>query len=404
MAHTEITKNTYSSRVGNSLKGILLGLVLFIAGTILLFWNEGSFVDKQKVLNEGQRELVHITDINTIDPKYNGKLVYVTGLVETKDSLKDELFGVKEHAIALERKVEYYQWVEKANSEKKDKVGGSQEMKTTYTYHQEWVPEPINSTNFKDPNYRDKNFVLTKIDDKYIMSQNANLGVYKLPNFVLSAVKTDQPVTVNLNQEKLVLLENSLIKNNIKKSSNSLNSFIHIVDNVLYVGGSSVSPALGDVRVTYTKSIPSVVSLIAKSNANTFEHYYTSNGENISKVVLGSISAENMFRNAHNSNTSITWLIRIGGMVMVILGLKAMFGIVETLFKLIPMLSNMIGAGVGLVVTLVGIIWTLLIVSIAWVFYRPIIAVILLSIIVGIVILLKSRTKSKDIDLVTANI
>lgn len=44
------------------------------------------------------------------------------------------MFGIKVGAIALQRSVEYYQWVEVAKKTKKDKLGGSEETVTTYTY------------------------------------------------------------------------------------------------------------------------------------------------------------------------------------------------------------------------------------------------------------------------------
>lgn len=41
MAYTETTTQSWGSRLGDSLKGIIVGIILFIVSFPLLFWNEG---------------------------------------------------------------------------------------------------------------------------------------------------------------------------------------------------------------------------------------------------------------------------------------------------------------------------------------------------------------------------
>ena len=54
MAYTETTTVGYGTRVGNSFKGIGSGILMFLAGTALLWWNEGNFVKMDKALNEAE--------------------------------------------------------------------------------------------------------------------------------------------------------------------------------------------------------------------------------------------------------------------------------------------------------------------------------------------------------------
>lgn len=51
MAYTETTTTTYGQRVKKSFGGIGSGILLFIVGTILLWWNEGRAVKTTKMLN-----------------------------------------------------------------------------------------------------------------------------------------------------------------------------------------------------------------------------------------------------------------------------------------------------------------------------------------------------------------
>jgi len=58
MAYKVRTTTSYGSRVGNSFKGVVTGFLMFIAGTIVLFWNEGNFVRTKKSLQEAEGVVV----------------------------------------------------------------------------------------------------------------------------------------------------------------------------------------------------------------------------------------------------------------------------------------------------------------------------------------------------------
>ena len=65
---------------------------------------------------------------------------------------------------------------------------------------------------------------------------------------------------------------------------------------------------------------------------------------------------------------------------MVIIGLKGIFGFIETILKVVPFVAGIFGWGVGLVCTIVGIVWSLIIIALAWLFYRPVLAICLLAV------------------------
>ena len=75
MAYQETNTTGYGTRVSNSVKGIGTGLLLFIAGTVLLCWNEGRSVKTTRMLEEAQGVTVHVEDISEADPSLNGKLI-----------------------------------------------------------------------------------------------------------------------------------------------------------------------------------------------------------------------------------------------------------------------------------------------------------------------------------------
>ena len=152
MSYTETTTTGYGTRLGNSFKGMLLGLALIVAGTGLLWWNEGDFVATRDALLEAQAVTEPVSDIGKVDPALNGKVIHASGRADTKNELIDPDFGVKDVAIKLQRRVEYYQWVQNVRTEKRQKVGGGEETIKTYTYERSWTNSPVNSASFTAPN------------------------------------------------------------------------------------------------------------------------------------------------------------------------------------------------------------------------------------------------------------
>ena len=150
MAYTETTTTSFFSRIGASFGGVGLGIVLFLAGTALLWWNEGDFVATGDALTEAQATTQELGDISKLNPAMNGKLVHATGPTETKDVLVDPVFDVKVQGIRLLRKVEYYQWKEQSRTEKRQKLGGGEETVTTYTYEQGWTGSPVDSRTLRE--------------------------------------------------------------------------------------------------------------------------------------------------------------------------------------------------------------------------------------------------------------
>ena len=373
MAYQVKTTTSYGSRLSNSLKGVVTGFIMFIAGTVLLFWNEGNFVKTKKSIQEAEKVVVRVDDVSNVDPALNGKLIHATAFANTEDVLTDDEFGVSERAISISRKVEYYQYVEHSKSEKKDKIGGGEETITTYTYEQQWVSKPVNSAEFANPEYQLSNKVLRVVDPMTVYATNVSFGGYRLPAFLISSISGSVPAAANVEPT----------------------GTMHVNNNVVYFGETTSTPQIGDVRVTLTKIMPADVSIIAKVTGSTFEKYIAKNGKDFSKLNMGTVSAENMFSEAHSANSMFTWILRIIGILLVVLGLKSMFSILPTLFKVLPFLGNIVGAGVGLVSVIGGGAWSLVIIALAWLFYRPLIGIPLLAIAVAGIWYLGKKAKEK---------
>jgi hypothetical protein len=72
------------------------------------------------------------------------------------------------------------------------------------------------------------------------------------------------------------------------------------------------------------------------------------------------------------------------------------FSILVTLLQLVPFLASIMNLGVGLVCGVLGFVWSLIIIAIAWIFYRPILGISLLVIAAGLVYWLVIRGKKQQ--------
>ena len=373
MAYQEVTKTSYGARLGNSLKGILVGLALFVGATILLWWNEGRAVKTAKMLKAAETECVDVASIASLDPALDGKLIHATAVAKTDDVLTDPDYGLSVNAIRLVRDVEYYQWVEHSTSETKDKIGGGQETTTTYTYSKEWVSGPVNSGEFKDPEYQGKNYVRTTVPDRSVTAQKVDFGAYVLPPALVGAI----PASTSVNVPESV--------------ANGVDVFVD--GSTVYYGEQPQTPAIGDVRVSFTQADGGTASILAQVTGNTFESYKHKNGKSLMVLKMGEHSQESMFESEKAANKAILWIVRILGIILVIVALRMTFSILVTILKVLPFLANIASVGVNLVTGLVGFIWSLLVIMIAWVVYRPLLAVALALVIAALVYFLISKSK-----------
>ena len=401
-SYTEVTSTNWFSRLGNSFKGIGTGILLIVAATVLLWWNEGRTVRTGDAIAEAQMVTEPIPSIDKIDSAFEGKMVYATGRAVTKDELTDPVFGVKVNAIKLRRKVEYYQWVEHSKSEKRTKLGGGEETVTTYSYSAEWVDSPVNSQSFKK---REGHENKTRINSENMswLAPNVTFGAYRFPEFLSRSIGGEKALNLSLSDEQRAELQKAFFAPNTNLETSQVvgqqgASMIHIQGNTLYVGRQPGTPSIGDVRVTFFETPAAEVSILAKVNGDTFVPFRASNGNTFSRLSMGVQDMNSMFDAAKSSNATTAWLLRGLGVVLCIAGFGMIFAPLKVLADVIPLLGSIVGAGTGLVAGLLGSAWSLVIIAIAWIRFRPVLGFCLLGAALTLVILLfiKGRMKKAN--------
>ena len=368
MAVTETTTVSWGSRLSGSIKGVLFGILLFIVGFPVLFKNEGRAVTATKTNEEGAATVVEAT-AGEVDPAQEGKLIHVVGEATTQDVLTDSEYGVSATAISMLREVEMYQWVEHTDTKEEKKLGGKVEQVTTYTYTKEWCSHPVNSDGFKEQDKINPP-ARRELGDKSVYAKNVTIGVRQL---------NDEQIHSIGRAERLV----------VKYQPVTTNEFFE-------VSGSVPVPRIGDIRATFSVVRPHVVTIVAGQAGSTFMSYTAkSTKKSISHVMDGAIDAEGVFAAAERNNTIITWVLRIVGFFMMFFGLSMVMKPISVLADVLPILGDIVEIGTGLVAGVVAFVCALVTIAVAWIFYRPVLAVVLLLLAAGAIFLLWKKRQAK---------
>lgn len=151
------THQNWFERLKSSIASVVIGIVLCIFSIPIMWMNERRAARYESLIAVGKKECKSL-EPGKSDPSNRGVLVHMQGAtahgeVEVKDRRFAD-FNVHDGCLRLRTTVEAYQWVEHSHSEtKKDNVGGGSTTTTTYSYNQEWVSYEVNSGSFNDRSY-----------------------------------------------------------------------------------------------------------------------------------------------------------------------------------------------------------------------------------------------------------
>lgn len=379
--HIEVSHQNWFGRVGDSIKGILFGIIVIPLCLILLWWNEGRAVTTAKSLKEGAAAVVSVA-ADPVDPANDKKLVHVTGDAAAPGAVRDPDFGLSVAALRLMRSEEIYQWTEHKRTEKKEKFGGGEESKTIYTYEKKWTDEPVQSSHFKDPaGHANKGELIA--GNSAFAAEGVTLGAFQIPVSMvrLMGEPVKRPVT----------------EADLDRLPADLKEAAQVHAGAFYFGQQPDAPQIGDVRVSYMVVPPGTFSVVAAQNGRTFEPYQTKAGNEISLVEPGTVSAEAMFKNAAEANTLITWALRIGGFLFMSFGFMALMRPLSVLGSVVPFVGSLVGMGTGLVAFVLAAVISLFVIALAWLAARPLLGLVLLALVVaGILGLRKMAAASRS--------
>ena len=365
---TESSSQSIFGRLGDAIKGVLVGLILIPVSIILLFWNEGRAVKTETSLKQGASAVVSITP-DSVKPANEGQLVHLSGEATTGDLVGDARFGVSQNAIRLTRTVEMFQWQEEKKSETQKKLGGGTETQTTYSYTKKWSAKPIRSSEFKHPeDHQNPDSMIG--EPLATVAIHVTLGQFNLPPAIIALMHGDQPV--------------ALTDADVAKLPADLKAKTKCAGDAFYLGADPAAPAIGDQRVTFTVLKPATFSILARQTGQTLDAFPTKAGREIERVESGNVSAAAMFQHAKSENSVLTWVIRVGGTLLMALGLGLILSPLATVADVLPLLGDLVGLGVSVAALLLAIMISAVVIAVAWFAVRPLLSLALVAAVLGV--------------------
>lgn len=371
-----VTRQGWGNRLGGSVKGALVGALLAVAAVPLLFWNEGRAVHRARTLAEGASSVVSVP-AGSVDPGRNGKLVHTSGQATTDEVLRDPTFGVEQNALALERKVEMYQWVQDEERRERKKLGGGTETVTTYTYRTAWQDSPVDSASFEESSgHENPGF---PFEDESWRATDVRLGAFHLAPEL--AGKLDQRADVAVGETELAAVDPELRQRLLASGGG------------FYLGADPATPKVGDVRVRFQAVRPAGASVVAAQRGDRLEPYHAQAGGDIALVEYGAKSAEQMFSNARTANTALTWVLRLVSFVLLFVGIRSVIRPLQVAADVVPFIGRLVGGGLTLAAFLLAAPVALVTIAAGWLFYRPLLGIALLLLAGGCVVWLWRRSR-----------
>ena len=363
----------YGSRIGNSIKGIAAGIILFLASFGLLYFNEGR-VDLSTIAKTATE--INAESINT-DPSLSGKLIFTTDFLNSNETIGDNLFLNSDKFIATERKVEMYSWIEESESKSKTNTGGSETTDTTYTYVKDWAEGPQRSSNFKYPEgHENPQKTLESTINKV---QNATVGIYQVD---MSSVMLPAFVKLQLNQQNITLTKDMVLAND---------SYIFISQDKK---STFANPQIGDLRVSYSVLYPGkTVTIFGKLNGDSISPYFDKDNNQLYRIFSGTY--DEAISRLHSEYTLMLWILRLIGLLMMWLGLSLLFDPISVLLSVLPIFEVLSRSTISVVALLVSLVLTIVTIFVSMILHSLIASVVALVITVAIIIFVIMKIKKR---------
>ncbi|MBY0407088.1 MAG: hypothetical protein K2Q01_05300, partial [Rickettsiales bacterium] len=336
----------------------------FLSSFALILWNEYRTVEEVWRLNEGSRLVVSL-ESDQPDSDTNGQLIHMSGKVNTKDMLSDEVFYISANAVKMARFVEMYQW-----SEEKTAAEGAPD-KQGLGYVKIWSQKPIDSTKFRQQQGH-VNPPMELFSSEYVAG-NVNVGGFVLtPPFIAYLNDyQDFPMT----QETYAQINPEMAEFVLHKGE-------------FYKGPNPEVPEVGDVRVHYQLvHAGKEVSVIGMQNVDKIDTYHTDYSA-IKLLTEGTVDADTMLRREVKArDAGVIWQLRFGGWFVMLVSIGMALYSFCILAPVLPLVGGLVGYNNFEMSFFLSLAFTLMTVAMAWIAYRPALATGLLVLGASLIIL-----------------
>ena len=350
--YMEIERTGYFSRIGNSIKAALFGILVFFASFFVLYINEGLQKDGDVLQDATQ---ISAEEVQSVDG-----LAAVVGEISAIDPIAgdNEVLKLRDRsAIYLGREVETYAWIETADIRDEEAIGGSVTRYTEYSYNKDWTNTPADTSSFKEPKPEYVNYP-SQFGVKKLESRNKKVGAYSFDRAIFA-----NPESLNIGQDEL--LKGDVVSRGLVFVSRNN-------------GSTFGSPKVGDslLRYYYVPSGETVTVAGRVSGARILS--YSGDEGKIFKVYLGDF--KQAVSTAKSQDASRIWTFRIIGFAMMFGGLLVFLRPISILFKLIPAVGSVAFFVLGVGAFIISLILTIVTIIVSIIFHNALLLTLVVAI------------------------
>ena len=264
----------------------IVGVLLILCSMLLVGYSEYNIIKVLMNRDSLNNKTIEVKS-TIIDKNNNGKLVFVNGYIILNKDLEDKDFNVKIRTSKLERIVEIYQYKE------------TKEDDETYSYETDWYNELIDSSKFKNSEYKNPSDIKYKSEVYY---NDVFLGAFKLNNKEID--------DLGLNSRYLDLNSEFAYKNGFN------------ISNEYYTTSKDIDfPEVGDIRISFRYNNSNSASVIAKQSNNMFENYKLNNTL-INKIYNEKLTKEEVIDNIYPLKIVLYVTMIVLSLILSIVGFK----------------------------------------------------------------------------------
>ena len=292
-------------------------------------------------------------------------------LLSPQDIPADIRLGITaEGSVSLTRTVEMLQWKEMSREVERTGSDGKTSKSKVYDYEKTWSSKPIDSSRFKTAS-APKNPPMPLSGETFDIGE-AKVGAFRLSGNDVAPLGNFAPMP--------------LTDDSIAKVAGVFGSGkpVWLIDNQFVTGGDPEKPEIGDLRIGYSRGDLDTLSAVGGQKGDRLSRYIASNGREIFLIRKGAASAEEMFKGAIAGNNALTWGLRVLGLILMFIGFSLTFKLLSGTVGQIPVIGSLIRAGTALVSVAMTLALGSLVIAAGWIFYRPLTALAIAAIGLGV--------------------
>lgn len=361
--------------VKDILMGFLMGFVCFFGSFVLLYVNEGA----QKI-SEVIKNATVVSDGKTA---VDGAVVY-TGVIKADAPVKGDDYITSGNFLSLKRETQIYAWEE---------VEKKSDSTTDYSYKKRWVWSPDKTSTFKYPVGHENR--QKTISDSQLFAEGVRIGEYTIDTL---SRREGSPLHVHahapLDFNQITILKGQAYDDGVRLEKNGQKHG----SNKLFVSkdgtGSQHNPEIGDHRISYLAA-PLDVEMTFVGALQDGKLQRNSEPEAFD-IFLG--NADEAYATAKKEDTARLWGTRLGGFLLMLLGLWLILSFPTMFLNFIPF-GDTVG-GIARFILFLALIPVALILStvtilISILIHNPIVLIATMALITtGLIVFLKRRGKS----------